>query len=45
MVKSLYDKTLPVFTFWDIGISDYTCVLFVQINGNEIRIVDSYQNN
>jgi hypothetical protein len=45
VVKSLYDKLLPVYTFWDLGISDYTSILFVQINWNEIRIIDSFQDN
>jgi hypothetical protein len=36
---------LPVNTYWDLGISDYTSIIFVQFVNNEIREIDSYQNN
>lgn len=45
VIKSLYDKMLPVYTFWDLGISDYTSIIFVQIYGNQIRIIDAFQDN
>ena len=40
-----YDPTLPVFTFWDIGISDYTVILFVQYCGKEVRVIDMIKDN
>lgn len=43
--KSLYDKLLPVYTFRDLGHSDSTAIVFTQQHGNEVRIIDSYQNN
>lgn len=36
---------LPVYTFWDIGMHDYTAIIFAQIHGNDIRIIDCYHNN
>jgi len=41
----LYDPALPVYTFWDLGISDYMAILFVQIHWNTIRIIDSISMN
>lgn len=35
----------PVYTFWDLGISDYTCIWFVQRLNREYRVIDYYQNN
>lgn len=43
--KWIYDKLLPVYTFWDLGVSDYTAIVFTQVIWNEIRIIDYYQNN
>lgn len=43
--KVPYDPTIPVHTFWDLGISDYTSIGFFQIVGKEKRIIDFYQNN
>lgn len=38
------DPKYPVDTYWDIGMSDDTIVLFVQSIGPVIRFVDSYKN-
>lgn len=35
-----YDPGLEVFTVWDLGYSDSTCIGFVQISGREPRIID-----
>lgn len=40
-----YDPRYKVWTAWDIGVSDYTAITFLQMIGNEIRVIDSYQNN
>jgi len=40
-----YDPDLPVMTVWDIGYSDDTVILFVQIIANEVRIIDTYSSN
>ena len=34
----------PVYTFWDLGISDSTSIWFIQLIGQEIRVVDWYEN-
>ena len=40
----IYDPNLKVFTFWDLGVSDSTCIWFVQIYKDEYRIIDFYEN-
>lgn len=40
----LYDPSLEVFTFWDLGISDAMSIWFVQISNWQIRIIDRYSN-
>lgn len=40
-----YDPQHPVSTYWDIGISDYTTIWFVQRVGREFWIIDYYQDN
>jgi len=39
-----HDNALTVFTGWDIGIGDYTAIWFAQVMGNEIRVIDYYEN-
>lgn len=39
------DDILPVFTVWDLGVSDSTVIWFVQIYGKEPRLVDYYEAN
>ena len=34
------DDILPVYTVWDLGVSDSTVIWFVQIYGKEPRLVD-----
>ena len=41
----LYDPLLPVYTFWDLWISDYMAITFVQVYWNQIRVIDSYCEN
>lgn len=38
-----YDQTLPVTTFWDLGVADSTCIWFAQMVGREIRLIDYYE--
>ena len=40
-----YDPKIPVDTYWDIGFSDFTVILFVQEVGLERRIIDVYANS
>lgn len=35
----------PVYTFWDLGVSDSTAIWFVQFIQQEIRVVDYYEAN
>lgn len=38
-----HDVNTEVFTYWDLGIGDETCILFVQYCGREIHIIDMYR--
>ena len=40
-----YDPNIPVYTVWDLGISDAMAILFFQIVGKEIHLIDSYEKN
>jgi hypothetical protein len=35
-----YDDALPVHTAWDLGYNDSTSIIFFQVYGKEIRIID-----
>ena len=39
-----HDKTLPVFTFWDLGVSDSTAIGFFQKDNEKVRMIDYYEN-
>jgi len=43
--KIEYDKRLKVHTFWDIGYRDDTSIIFAQVFGKEVRIIDGYSNS
>ena len=43
-INNLFDKSLPVYTAWDIGMNDYTCIVFFQYYEGSIRIIDYYEN-
>jgi phage terminase large subunit len=38
------EPNIPVDTYWDLGVSDSTCIWLVQQIGMEIRVVDCYEN-
>lgn len=40
-----YDKHLRVCTSWDLGYGDSTAILFWQVCGQEIHIIDHYENH
>jgi len=42
--KVSYEKDLPVYTYWDLGIDDSTAIGFFQFSGKEIRMIDYYEN-
>lgn len=35
-----YDPRLPVHTAWDLGMADSTVIWFLQVHGNETRVID-----
>lgn len=39
-----YDKNLLVYTCWDLGFADSMSIIFFQKRGNEILIIDCYEN-
>ena len=44
-IDNLYDTTVPVYTFWDLGVSDDTVIWFAQFVGNSIHLIDYYANS
>lgn len=40
-----HDPLLPVHTAWDLGIGDSTAIWFFQVAGNEVRVIDHYENH
>jgi phage terminase large subunit len=40
-----YEPSIPVHTFWDLGISDYTSIGFFQLVGKEKRMIDFYESH
>lgn len=40
-----YEIMLPVHTAWDLGIGDSTAIWFFQVHGNEVRVIDHYENH
>lgn len=38
-----YERSVPVHTAWDLGVSDATTIWFAQQVGKEIRIIDYYE--
>lgn len=39
-----HDPAVPMFTFWDLGMSDYMCIWFIQFVGREIHATNYYEN-
>lgn len=42
--KVPYDKSVPVQTYWDLGMSDHTAIWFVQRVGKEKRIIRYFED-
>jgi hypothetical protein len=40
-----YDPSLPILTWWDIGVHDMTFILFVQVNSDGITIIDCIEES
>ena len=45
LTKIGYDPSLEVHTAWDLGVDDSTAITFFQKLGNQILIIDYYENN
>jgi hypothetical protein len=43
--KYEWERQLPVYTFWDLGVGDATTIWFAQFIGKEIRIIDYIEDN
>ncbi len=43
-VLDMYDGTVPVYTFWDLGVGNATAIWFVQFVGQSIHLIDYYAN-
>ena len=41
----LYDSVLEVYTVWDLWISDYMAIGFIQVHWWHLRFIDAYQSN
>ena len=40
-----WESAYPVHTAWDLGIADPTCIIFFQIVGQIVKIIDFYSKN
>jgi len=40
-----YEPAFPVHTSWDLGVSDYTSIVFFQKIGTVLHIIDYYENS
>ena len=40
-----YDENTPVYTAWDLGVADFMSIIFYQLIGNEVHIIDYYENS
>ena len=45
ITRLAYDPAYPVYTFWDIGFSDKTAIIFMQKIHNVNYIIDYFENN
>lgn len=43
LTKIPYEPLLEVHTAWDLGVGDSTSIIFYQLSGAEIRIIDYYE--
>ena len=40
MLSLVYDESVPVHTAWDLGVGDFMAIIFYQIIGNWVHIID-----
>jgi len=39
----VYDESVPVITVWDLGVANFMAILFFQLIGNEVHIIDYHE--
>ncbi len=44
LTKIGYDPALEVHTAWDLGVDDSTAITFFQLLGNQVMVIDYYEN-
>jgi phage terminase large subunit len=45
LTKVAYDRSLPVFTAWDLGYHDDTAIFFYQVTHSEIHVIDYFSGS
>jgi hypothetical protein len=45
LTKVEYDRSLPVFTAWDLGYHDDTAIFFYQVTHSEIHVIDYFSGS
>lgn len=40
-----WESSFKVHTAWDLGVRDNTCIIFFQVIGQTIRVIDTYENS
>ena len=45
ITKVPHEPSLPVYTYWDLGMDDATAIWFVQQVGQETRVIDYLENS
>lgn len=40
-----HETSLPVYTYWDLGMDDSMSIWFVQLHNRELRVIDYYENS
>lgn len=43
--NGMYEPTLPVYTYWDLGIDDSMSITFMQFLGKELRAIDYFETS
>jgi phage terminase large subunit len=44
LADNVFNQSLPVYTAWDLGVADATCIIFFQWDWEWIRVIDYYEN-
>lgn len=45
ITKVPHESSLPVYTYWDLGMDDSMSIWFVQLVNRELRVIDYYENS